>query len=129
MFSLISCTKKKFCNTEWMPAPKQQIPLENFIELARLSREMADALAAFAEFAKSKNTDSFSVSGWKKILRSLDEAKQSLASITGQASGLEKIEFWKCLPSDDKMWTRGGTKEALSAMEGQVAAKRKNNKK
>lgn len=128
MFSLMDCIKKYFWQTQIMPAPKQSIDIEKLTLLAEKTEELSKCLHDFVRGIESKNRKSIEVSGWKRIIGSLEQAKKSLSVITGSASDLAAINFLECLPAGETVYTRP-TKVDLKVAESQVKTNRNQHKK
>ncbi len=111
-----------------MTAAKQQIDVQRIVELAKESERFARCLAEFAEQLEARETKEIRISGWKKIISSLESAKESLTLIVGQASDLGSVNFERLLPDGDKVWRRP-TKSDLKIAEAQVEFQRNQHKK
>lgn len=111
-----------------MPSPKQSIDTEKLVLLAAKTEELARCLREFAKGLEEKNRQSFSVSGWKRIVGSMEQAKKSMSVITGSASDLAAIDFLECLPKGETIYTRP-TKTDLKVAEAQLKIQRNQHKK
>lgn len=111
-----------------MPAPKHPIPVVKIQELAQTTAEFSKALTDFAEQVKAKHSEELRITGWKRIVSSLQQAKESLSAITGQAHDLAAIDFLKCLPEGETVFRRNAAPDA-GKIEVEVKARRTQKKK